>query len=394
MGLLTTLKEQESKRVARVLKVAAKTKKGDLLEAEQQYRKRQEDMIEEDPKQLLNQFAMARLRSREEIKRAVTYDVTRDGQGWLCCTVTLAFLPERPTFTFSSAEITQAETKKGWEKKAVQTGAAKKAAMAFKQEIIYDTTSSKTHVHQKQKEVKRNANARKSQTVTVPPSIVGGVCEPEPEEVNSPSGPSTDASVNTWSPEKVSEDSARENEFKTLTSWLIAGQQATLEVEKKQNARRVEALEAQVTSKQEELNRERELHIRQRTREQLRHADRVQGLHRKYESQLGQVTAETKELESQLKQEAEEKHQLQLQLQLEQNRQKVTKMSELIKKNEGETVCAVCWDRPATQVLVPCGHYGVCTTCLPNLHSQCPICKKPFESNTRLFFASATRQPS
>eukprot|EP00931_Biecheleriopsis_adriatica_P106845 TRINITY_DN8121_c0_g1_i3.p1 TRINITY_DN8121_c0_g1~~TRINITY_DN8121_c0_g1_i3.p1 ORF type:complete len:433 (+),score=91.18 TRINITY_DN8121_c0_g1_i3:190-1299(+) len=369
-------------------------------------------MVEEDPKVLLNQWSQAYIRGTKRTSNAVIYHTRqekREGKRVWCSTATLAFLPGQPWFTFEN----------GRNRKDAECGAARIAAKAFKHEIVETTTAVKieglkrsleaaaTRLARTQAEERAACEEQEIETPLKLPAEERAACEEQ--EIETPLKLPKGASVATPTPGNCNKDVSggtfklpplfEENELETLTSWLIAGSQACLEAEKKKYERRLDALEEQVTNKQEELNREREMHIRQKTHDDLRHADRVRGLHRKFDSQLEQATTAHHELESQLKEKLEVEHQLKLQL--EQSRQEVAKMSELVKqaeglsaarrqKAEGETVCAVCWDRPATQVLVPCGHYGVCTTCLPQLCSMCPICKKPFETHTRVFFASAS----
>lgn len=45
-------------------------------------------------------------------------------------------------------------------------------------------------------------------------------------------------------------------------------------------------------------------------------------------------------------------------------------------------VCGVCWNRPKTIVLAPCGHKGLCEACLPEIRAgqRCPFCRANIES--------------
>ncbi|ORX41662.1 hypothetical protein BCR36DRAFT_219126, partial [Piromyces finnis] len=58
------------------------------------------------------------------------------------------------------------------------------------------------------------------------------------------------------------------------------------------------------------------------------------------------------------------------------------KGKELVNEN-GENVCSVCLLGKVTKVLVPCGHYAVCSACITKLKayndSRCPICRRKFE---------------
>jgi len=58
------------------------------------------------------------------------------------------------------------------------------------------------------------------------------------------------------------------------------------------------------------------------------------------------------------------------------------KGKELVNEN-GENICSVCLLGKVTKVLVPCGHYAVCSACITKLRayndSRCPICRKKFE---------------
>ncbi|OUM69889.1 hypothetical protein PIROE2DRAFT_57145 [Piromyces sp. E2] len=58
------------------------------------------------------------------------------------------------------------------------------------------------------------------------------------------------------------------------------------------------------------------------------------------------------------------------------------KGKELVNEN-GENICSVCLLGKVTKVLVPCGHYAVCSACITKLKayndSRCPICRRKFE---------------
>lgn len=52
-------------------------------------------------------------------------------------------------------------------------------------------------------------------------------------------------------------------------------------------------------------------------------------------------------------------------------------------KRDGENICSVCLVGKVTKVLIPCGHYAVCSSCITKLKayndSRCPICRRKFE---------------
>jgi len=54
-----------------------------------------------------------------------------------------------------------------------------------------------------------------------------------------------------------------------------------------------------------------------------------------------------------------------------------------LKNENGENICSVCLLGKVTKVLVPCGHYAVCSACITKLKayndSRCPICRRKFE---------------
>eukprot|EP00931_Biecheleriopsis_adriatica_P106843 TRINITY_DN8121_c0_g1_i1.p1 TRINITY_DN8121_c0_g1~~TRINITY_DN8121_c0_g1_i1.p1 ORF type:complete len:430 (+),score=85.94 TRINITY_DN8121_c0_g1_i1:190-1290(+) len=365
-------------------------------------------MVEEDPKVLLNQWSQAYIRGTKRTSNAVIYHTRqekREGKRVWCSTATLAFLPGQPWFTFEN----------GRNRKDAECGAARIAAKAFKHEIVETTTAVKieglkrsleaaaTRLARTQAEERAACEEQEIETPLKLPAEERAACEEQ--EIETPLKLPKGASVATPTPGNCNKDVSggtfklpplfEENELETLTSWLIAGSQACLEAEKKKYERRLDALEEQVTNKQEELNREREMHIREKTRDQLQHADRVQGLRRKFKAAMEQVTtvhkAQKRQLESQLQETLQEKtmQQRQLESQLQEKTQEISNISKMVKKQDEPAACTVCWDRPGTQVLVPCGHFGVCTTCLPRLDSKCPICKDSFESSTRVFFSSA-----
>jgi len=54
-----------------------------------------------------------------------------------------------------------------------------------------------------------------------------------------------------------------------------------------------------------------------------------------------------------------------------------------------EGYCNVCRDRPASMVLMPCGHQCCCSTCVPGLKGKCPICRASFDNTQKIFLAGA-----
>eukprot|EP00931_Biecheleriopsis_adriatica_P074857 TRINITY_DN4883_c0_g1_i1.p1 TRINITY_DN4883_c0_g1~~TRINITY_DN4883_c0_g1_i1.p1 ORF type:complete len:426 (+),score=90.75 TRINITY_DN4883_c0_g1_i1:61-1338(+) len=227
----------------------------------------------------------------------------------------------------------------------------------------------------------------------------------EATEEKSPSAAPKRAYDRAPTPEKVSdrpsgrECAVKDIEFKKLSSWLIAGQSVELEAEKKKHEQSLKSLQAQLAGQQETLNREREMHIRQKTKDELRYTDRVRGLRRKFDAEMEQASATQKaqrqrllEQERQIEehetvQKAQRQRLLEQERQLQQKEREVSRISKLVQRS-GDKLCPVCWEHPATEVLVPCGHFGVCTICVPHLQSKCPICKAHFERHTHVFFAT------
>ncbi|ORY25035.1 hypothetical protein LY90DRAFT_706425, partial [Neocallimastix californiae] len=60
-----------------------------------------------------------------------------------------------------------------------------------------------------------------------------------------------------------------------------------------------------------------------------------------------------------------------------------------LKNENGENICSVCLLGKVTKVLVPCGHYAVCSSCITKLKayndSRCPICRRKFEKAIMLY---------
>ena len=50
-----------------------------------------------------------------------------------------------------------------------------------------------------------------------------------------------------------------------------------------------------------------------------------------------------------------------------------------------EVICKVCLDQPADVVLIPCGHFLSCSSCLVKL-SHCPICRREIRGSIRPTF--------
>lgn len=51
--------------------------------------------------------------------------------------------------------------------------------------------------------------------------------------------------------------------------------------------------------------------------------------------------------------------------------------------SEGETLCLICYERPPNVIIEPCGHGGVCSTCVLNLIQKekiCPLCREKMET--------------
>lgn len=40
--------------------------------------------------------------------------------------------------------------------------------------------------------------------------------------------------------------------------------------------------------------------------------------------------------------------------------------------------CVVCLLEPATQCVIPCGHYCLCLTCSNRIEDSCPLCRQNF----------------
>ncbi|EER12096.1 conserved hypothetical protein [Perkinsus marinus ATCC 50983] len=55
---------------------------------------------------------------------------------------------------------------------------------------------------------------------------------------------------------------------------------------------------------------------------------------------------------------------------------------------DDEDACKVCYERPIDTVLVPCGHFVVCSACVLRLDGtdkQCPICRTTYQLAQKIF---------
>ena len=53
--------------------------------------------------------------------------------------------------------------------------------------------------------------------------------------------------------------------------------------------------------------------------------------------------------------------------------------------------CVVCMVTQATEVIVPCGHFALCSHCAPRtkqINAKCPLCRKPIMDLVRLCLPS------
>eukprot|EP00833_Pecoramyces_ruminatium_P010595 jgi/Orpsp1_1/1184627/evm.model.c7180000090300.1 len=60
------------------------------------------------------------------------------------------------------------------------------------------------------------------------------------------------------------------------------------------------------------------------------------------------------------------------------------------RKNEnGDYLCSICDEELVRKVLVPCGHYGICNSCInkikKKLDSKCPFCRKKFSDSINIY---------
>lgn len=51
---------------------------------------------------------------------------------------------------------------------------------------------------------------------------------------------------------------------------------------------------------------------------------------------------------------------------------------------DSAAVCVLCHDAPRDSVVVPCGHFCGCHTCLDSI-SSCPVCQTPAQASLRIF---------
>jgi formylmethanofuran dehydrogenase subunit E len=47
--------------------------------------------------------------------------------------------------------------------------------------------------------------------------------------------------------------------------------------------------------------------------------------------------------------------------------------------------CRICFERPITQVPVPCGHAIACAGCLETSPTQCCLCRRPIDKIIKLY---------
>ena len=68
---------------------------------------------------------------------------------------------------------------------------------------------------------------------------------------------------------------------------------------------------------------------------------------------------------------------------------KTEKLLKILQKLKKSTVkfCKICYARPPTHVLLPCGHAGFCENCAQRQmnRNKCGICRSPTDSMTRIF---------
>jgi len=59
--------------------------------------------------------------------------------------------------------------------------------------------------------------------------------------------------------------------------------------------------------------------------------------------------------------------------------------STVMSMRSGDVLCKVCLDQPANVIIIPCGHFLCCSSCLPQL-TTCPICRKDIRGSIRPSF--------
>ena len=55
-----------------------------------------------------------------------------------------------------------------------------------------------------------------------------------------------------------------------------------------------------------------------------------------------------------------------------------------------QTSCFVCWFSPATHIVIPCGHLGICGGCANHFSTgdNCPLCRNTIDFINPVFFTS------
>ena len=55
--------------------------------------------------------------------------------------------------------------------------------------------------------------------------------------------------------------------------------------------------------------------------------------------------------------------------------------------DSSDVLCRVCYDKPFNVVLVPCGHFAVCSSCAERC-KDCPICRRPIRGTVRINYSN------
>ena len=58
----------------------------------------------------------------------------------------------------------------------------------------------------------------------------------------------------------------------------------------------------------------------------------------------------------------------------------------MISEGSSDVLCRVCYDKPFNVVLVPCGHFAVCSSCAERC-KDCPICRRPIRGTVRINYS-------
>ena len=61
------------------------------------------------------------------------------------------------------------------------------------------------------------------------------------------------------------------------------------------------------------------------------------------------------------------------------------KNDELQQKINDTNLCEICFENKKNILCIPCNHISICSSCLPHIHSKCPICRTQVTQTKKVY---------